>query len=148
VGAVGRCSVFALCCGLAVALGLHGMGMGVGHRQHLHGVGLAGAWVWGTVTTWPAWSGPGWCSGDWCGLALPRNIEVTAMSGDVACLGPWGQLGYVVCHMTSSGGCHGLVCCVLCVMVPGVSCGGLLSWVGVLCDVEAQVGQCEHGSGA
>jgi hypothetical protein len=41
-----------------------------------------------------------------------------------------------------------LVCRVLCVMVPGAGCGGLLSWAGVLCDVAAGVGQCEHGGGA
>jgi hypothetical protein len=67
----------------------------VGHRQHLHGVGLAGAWVWGTIATCPAWSGPGCCRGHWCDLAAPRNIEKTATSGDTACLGLWGQLGRV-----------------------------------------------------
>jgi hypothetical protein len=123
--------------------GLHDTGLGVGHHWHLHGVGLAGAWVWGTVATCPVWSGPGWCSGHWCGLATPRNIEVTAASGDAACLGPWGQLGCVLCPGTSGGGCHGLVCCVSCVVVPGASCGGLLSWVGVLCDVAVWVGQRE-----
>jgi hypothetical protein len=40
-----------------------------------------------------------------------------------------------------------VVCCVLCVVVPGASCGGLLLWAGVLCDVVAGVGQCEHGGG-
>jgi hypothetical protein len=122
----------------------------VGHRRHLHGVGLAGAWVWGAVATFPVWSGPGWCSGHWCGLAVPKNIEVTAALGDVACLGPWGQLGSLLCPRTrtSGRGCHGLVCCVSCVMVPGAGCGGLLLWAGVLCDMAAGVGQCKHGGGA
>jgi hypothetical protein len=155
VGAAGRCCVVALCCGPAVGLGLHGMGMGVGHRRHLHGVGLAGAWVWGAVMTCPVWSGPGWCRGHWCGLAAPRNVEVTAASGDAACPGPWGQLGRVLYPGTSGGACRSLVfgvlcvmCCVLCVVVAGAGRGGLLLWVGVLCDVAAQVGQCEHGGGA
>jgi hypothetical protein len=90
VGAAGRCCVVALRCGPAVALGLHDTGLGVGHHRHLHGVGLAGAWAWGAIGTCPAWSGPGWCSGHWCGLAMPRDIEMTAASGDAACLGPWG----------------------------------------------------------
>jgi hypothetical protein len=132
-------------CGPAVASGLHGTGMDMGHRQHLHGVGLAGAWVWGGITTCPVWSGPGWCSGHWCGLATPRNIEVTAVSGDTACLGLWEVR--VLCPGTSSRGCHGLVCCVLCVVVPGAGRSGLLLWVGVLCDMVAWVGQCEHGRG-
>jgi hypothetical protein len=59
VGAVGQCCVLALCCGPAVASGLHGTGMGMGHHWHLHGVGLAGAWVWGATAIWPVWSGPG-----------------------------------------------------------------------------------------
>jgi hypothetical protein len=130
VGAARRCCDIALCCGLAIVSGLHGTGMGMGHRRHLHGVGLAGAWVWGAVATWPAWSGPGWCSGHWCGLALPRNVEVTAALGDTVCLGPWEQLGRVLCPGTSSGGCHGMVCCVLCV----VCCGtwGRLWWLAVM----------------
>jgi hypothetical protein len=82
VGAAGWCCVVALCCGPAVASGLHDTGMGMGHCWHLHGVGLAGAWVWGAVGTCPVWSGPGWCSGHWCGLAMPRNVEVTAVSGN------------------------------------------------------------------
>jgi hypothetical protein len=69
------------------------------------------------------------------------------MSGDAACLGPWGQLGRFLCPGTSGGGYHSLVCCVSCVVVPGASCGGLLLWIGVLCDVVAQVGQWEHGGG-
>jgi hypothetical protein len=36
---------------------------------------------------------------------------------------------------------------VLCVVVPGASRSGLLSWAGVLCDMAAGVGQCEHGGG-
>jgi hypothetical protein len=146
-GAAGQCCVVAVCCGPAVTSGLHGMGMGVRHRWHLHRVGLAGAWVWGAIVTCPAWSEPGWCSGHWCGLATPRNIGVTAVSGDVACLGPWGQLGHLLCPGTSGKGCCGLVCHVSCVMVPGAGCGGLLLWVGVLCDVAAGVGQCKHGGG-
>jgi hypothetical protein len=138
VGAAGRCCVVALHCGPAVASGLHDTGLGVGHRRHLHGVGLAGAWVWGAVGTCPAWSGPGWCRGHWCDLAAPRNIEKTAALGDTACLGPWGQSGCVLCPGTSG---RGLVCRVSCVVVPGASCSGLLSWVGVLCDVAARVGQ-------
>jgi hypothetical protein len=141
VGAAGWCCVVALRCGPAVALGLHDTGLGVGHRWHLHGVGLAGAWVWGTVATCPVWSGPGWCSGHWCGLAVPRNVEMTAVSG------AW-QLGHLLCPGTSGRGCCGLACCVLCVVVPGAGCGGLLLWAGVLCDVVAGVGQCEHGGGA
>jgi hypothetical protein len=127
VGAVGQCCVVALCCGPAVMSGLHDMGLGVGHCRHLHGVGLAGA-----VGT---------------GVALP-HLGMTAMSGDMACLGPWGQLGRVLCSRTSSRGCCGFVCCVLCVVVPGASHSGLLSWVGVLCDMAAWVGQCKHGGGA
>jgi hypothetical protein len=123
VGAVGWCCVVALCCGLAVASGLHGTGMGMGHCQHLHGVGLVGAWVWGGAATCPVWSGPGWCSGHWCG------VEVTAASGDVACLGPWGQLGCVLCPGTSSGGCHGSVCCVLWYL--GFCVTWWLGWVSV-----------------
>jgi hypothetical protein len=46
VGAAGWCCVVALRCGPAVASGLHDTGLGVGHHWHLHGVGLAGAWVW------------------------------------------------------------------------------------------------------
>jgi hypothetical protein len=103
-----------------------------------------GAWVWGTVATCPAWSGPGWCSGHWCGLATPRK----AASGDVACLGLWGQLGCVLCPRTSGRGCCGLVCHVSCVVVPGAGCGGLLLWVWVLYDMAAQVGQRKHGGGA
>jgi hypothetical protein len=72
---------------------------------------------------------------------------MTAMSGDAACLGPWGQLGRLLCPGTSGGGCCGLVCCVLCVVVPGAGRGGLLSWAGVLYDMVAGVGQCEHGGG-
>jgi hypothetical protein len=109
---------------------------------------LVGAWVWGAVVTCPVWSGPGWCSGHWCGLAVPRNVEMTAVSGDTACLGLWGQLGHVLCSRTSGGGCRGLVCRVLHVVVPGASRGGLLLWVGVLCDMVAWVGQFEHGEGA
>jgi hypothetical protein len=104
------------------------------HHWHLHGVGLAGAWVWGSVTTCPAWSGPGWCRGHWCGLAAPRNIEVIAASGDAVYLRPWGQLGRVLYPGTSSRGCCGLVCHVSCVMV--ACCHGLgfcvtwrLGWV-------------------
>jgi hypothetical protein len=97
VRAVGQCCVVALCCGPAVPLGLHGTGMGVGHRWHLQGVGLGGAWVWGAIAACPVWSEPGWCSGHWCGLATPRNIEVTAALGDTACLGPWGQWGCMLC---------------------------------------------------
>jgi hypothetical protein len=41
---------------------------------------------------------------------------------------------YVMCHVS-------------CVVVPGVGHGGLLSWVGVLCDVAAWVGQSEHSRG-
>jgi hypothetical protein len=52
------------------------------------------------------------------------------------------------CPGTSGGGCRGLVCHVSCVVVPGAGCSGLLSWVGVLCDVVARVGQCKHGGGA
>jgi hypothetical protein len=158
VGAAGQCCVVALRCGPAVTSGLHGTRMGVGHRRQLHGVGLAGAWVWGDVVTCPAWSGPGWCRGHWCDLAAPRNIEKTAASGDATCLGPWGQLCCVLCPGTSSGGCcgfvcrgfvcRGFVCCVLCDVVPAAGRGGLLSWVGVLCNVAARVGQCEHGGGA
>jgi hypothetical protein len=149
VGAAGRCCVVALCCGPAFASGLHGTGMGMGHRRHLHGVGLAGAcaWVWGAIATCPAWSGPGWCRGHWCGLAAPRNIEVTATTGDAACLGPWGQLGHVLYPGTSGRACRSLVCRVSCVVVAGAGHGGLLLWVGVLCDVAARVGQCEHGGG-
>jgi hypothetical protein len=55
---------------------------------------------------------------------VPRSIEVTAASGD-----------------------GGLVCCVLCVVVPRAGCGGLLLWVGVLCGMVARVGQLEHGRG-
>jgi hypothetical protein len=40
-----------------------------------------------------------------------------------------------------------VVCHVSCVVVPGAGRGGLLSWAGVLCDVVAGVGQCEHGGG-
>jgi hypothetical protein len=123
VGAAGQCCVVALCCGPAVVSGLHDTGMGMGHCWHLHGVGLAGAWVWGAVGTCPVWSGPGWCSGHWRGLAAPRNVEVTAVSGDMACLGPWGQLGCELCPGTSGGGCHGLVCC---------GTWGWLQWLSVV----------------
>jgi hypothetical protein len=145
VGAAGQCCVVALCCGPAVTLGLHDTGMCMGHHRHWHGVGLAGAWVWGAIVTCPVWSGPGWCSGHWCGLAAPTNVEVAAASGDAACLGLWGQLGCVLCPRTSGGG---LVCRVSCVVVPGAGCSGLLLWIGALCDVVAQVGQWEHGRGA
>jgi hypothetical protein len=64
------------------------------------------------------------------GLAAPRNIEVTAALGNTTCLGLWGQLGCVLCSGTSSGGCCGLVCCVLCV----VCCGtwGQLRWLAAM----------------
>jgi hypothetical protein len=124
VGAARQYCVVALRCGLAVTSGLHGTGW------HLHGVGLAGAWVWGAVASWPVWSGPGWCSGHWCGLALPRNVEVTAASGDAACLGLWGQLRCVLCPGTSGGGCCGMVCCVLCVVCRGT--WGRLPWLAVV----------------
>jgi hypothetical protein len=71
-----------------------------------------------------------------------------AALGDAACLGPWGQLGRLLCPGTSGRGCRGLACRVSCVVVPGAGRGGLLLWAGVLCDVVAGVGQCKHGGGA
>jgi hypothetical protein len=72
---------------------------------------------------------------------------MTAASGDAVCPGPWGQLGRLLCPGTSGGGCRGLACRVSCVVVPGAGRSGFLSWAGVLCDVVAGVGQCEHGGG-
>jgi hypothetical protein len=56
-GVLGWCHVSGLRCGPAVVLGLRGMGMGVGGRQHLPCVGLAGIV---TVTG----------GGCWCGLSV------------------------------------------------------------------------------
>jgi hypothetical protein len=55
--------------------------------------------------------------------------------------------GYVLYPGTSGGACRSLVCRVSCVVVAGAGRSGLLLWVGVLCDVAARVGQCEHGGG-
>jgi hypothetical protein len=41
-----------------------------------------------------------------------------------------------------------VVCHVSCVVVPGASRGGLLSWAGVLCDVVAGVGPSVSMAGA
>jgi hypothetical protein len=60
----------------------------------------------------------------------------------------WGHGGsWAVCCVPGPAA-EAIVCCVLCVVVPGAGYGGLLLWIGVLCDVVAQVGQWEHGRGA
>jgi hypothetical protein len=104
----------------------------VGTAQHGHGhrglLALALHWV--------GLAGGGCC----CGLSMPGRHKAMAMSGDTACLGPWGQLGHVLCPRTGgSGTCSSSsvvydVLCVVGLVVVSLllGCGsGVMGWGSV-----------------
>jgi hypothetical protein len=106
-----------LCCCLALWAGCR-----VGAAWHGNGCGTLSALAWG---------GPGLCMG----VGSCHNLP--SMSGAVGAVGPcamsqdqqqrlsWFGVSCVVCHGT----------------------WGWSQWLGVLCGMAAQVGQCKHGRG-
>jgi hypothetical protein len=94
VGAAGQCHVVVLCCGLAVALGLCGMGVGVGGCWHLPCVD------WALLVLWPSlvvWAGVGFLLLEVVGAAGPCCVPGQVVAAVVGCC-PWCVVGCGAVH--------------------------------------------------